>query len=168
MVQDAGPGAATLQIDAVFVDARNVRHPSTGDVESSEYAAIQAHLKNIQASRQNAEEATAESAAERTPAAAQPPAGSSYAESASGSPTPDLSVPELQERVQALRHQVELRVKDSGAALKSAPFQSSTTIVSLPAETDVLVVVLTPYWYGVETPDGHRGWIHHSQLGSLP
>ena len=31
VVQDAGPGAAILQIDAVFVDARNVRHPSTGE-----------------------------------------------------------------------------------------------------------------------------------------
>ena len=138
------------------------------NVESSEYAAIQAHLKNIQASRQQAEEATAESAAERKPAAAQQPAGSPYAESAGGSPTPDLSVQELQERVQALRHQVELRVKDSGASLKSAPFQSSATISSLPAETEVLIVVLTPYWYGVETADGHRGWIHHSQLESLP
>ena len=30
------------------------------------------------------------------------------------------------------------------------------------------MVVLTPYWYGVETEDGHRGWVHHSQLEPLP
>ena len=82
--------------------------------------------------------------------------------------TPALSVAELQEEVRALRHEVELRVKDSGAPLKLAPFQSSATIVSLPPQTEVLIVVLTPYWYGVETEDGHHGWIHHSQLEPLP
>jgi hypothetical protein len=168
VVQDAGPGAATLRIDAVFVDARNVKHPSMGNVESSEYAAIQERLKNIQASRKETEEVAAEIAAKRAQAPAQQPAGSLYAEPASDSSPRDLSVQELQKRVEALRHQVELRVKDPGAALKSAPFRSSTTIVSLPAETEVLIVVLTPYWYGVETPDGHRGWIHHSQLEPLP
>lgn len=168
VVQDVGPDAATVQIDAVFVDARNVRHPSTGEVESSEYAAIQAHLKNIQASRQQTQAATAETAAERPQAKAQQPVGPAYAQLAGGSSPAELSVPELQKRVEALRHEVELRVKDSGAALKSAPFQSSTTIVSLPAQTDVLVVVLTPYWYGVETADGRHGWVHHSQLEPLP
>ena len=39
VVQEAGPDAASVQIDAIFVDARNVRHPSLGNVESSEYAA---------------------------------------------------------------------------------------------------------------------------------
>jgi len=168
VVRDVGPTAATVQIDAVFVDARNVRHPSTGNVESSEYAAIQARLKNIQASRKETEEATAETAAKRAQSAAQQPAGSPHAEPVSDSSTAVLSVQELQKRVQALRHLVELRVKDPGAALKSAPFRSSPTIVSLPAQTEVLVVVLTPYWYGVETEDGHHGWIHHSQLEPLP
>jgi len=169
VVKDAGPGAATVQIDAVFVDARNVRHPSTGNVESSEYAAIQAHLKNIQTNRQQAEEAKAETAAAQRPQAAAPqPTGLPRAEPASDPSTPSLSVQELQERVRALRHEVELRVKDSGASLKSAPFRSSATILSLPAQTEVLVVVLTPYWYGVETEDGHHGWIHHTQLEPLP
>ena len=62
VVQDADPGAAILLIDAVFVDARNVIHPSTGGVESSEYAAIQAHLKNIQASRTEAKDVAVETA----------------------------------------------------------------------------------------------------------
>ncbi len=168
VVKEAAPGAATVQIDAVFVDARNVRHSSTGNVESGEYAAIQAHLKNIQASRKEPEEAAAETAAKRAQSPAQQPAGPPHPEPVSDPSTPGLSVQELQERVRALRHQVELRVKDSGASLKSAPFRSSTTILSLPAQTEVLVVVLTPYWYGVEIEDGHRGWIHHSQLEPLP
>ena len=40
VVQEAGPDAASVQIDAIFVDARNVKHPSLGNVEASEYAAI--------------------------------------------------------------------------------------------------------------------------------
>ena len=172
VVQEDGSGASVLQIDAVFVDARNNRHPSEGTVESSEYAAIQAHLKNIQASRQKPVEGPAPTTIQQPQAAvptpASPAARLSHPEPVSDSPTPALSVAELQEEVRALRHEVELRVKDSGAPLKMAPFQSSATIVSLPPQTEVLIVVLTPYWYGVETEDGHHGWIHHSQLEPLP
>lgn len=168
IVQDAGSGATIVLIDAVFVDARNVIHPSTGDVESSEYAAIQAHLKNLQASRAEAKDVAVETASKRAQAGTQQATRPVPAEPASNSSAPDLSVQELQQRVEALRHQVELRVKDSGASLKSAPFRSSATILSLPAETQVLIVVLTPYWYGVETEDGHHGWIHYSQLEPLP
>src|SRR5271169_3123616 len=172
VVQQAGPEATILQIDAVFVDARNSRHPSEGNVESAEYAAIQTHLRNIQASRQKPVEAPAQNAALHPQPVAVAPTPTS-APSAVRVPHPEppgetatlpLSVADLQEEVRALRHQVELRIKDSGAQLKSAPFQSSATIMSLEPQTEVLVVVLTPYWYGVETEDGHHGWIHHSQL----
>jgi hypothetical protein len=74
----------------------------------------------------------------------------------------------LQDRVHSLRREVERIVKVPGTELKSAPFRSASTILSLPAQTDVLVMVITPYWLGVETTDGHRGWIHRSQLESLP
>jgi hypothetical protein len=176
VIQEVGPGATVLQIDAVFVDARNSRHPSEGNVESGEYGAIQSHLKTIQASRQKPVEVPTQTAAPRPQSSGQesvypsaPPAARiPHPAPDSDSVTPVLSVEELQEEVRALRRQVELRVKDSGAPLKSAPFQSSATIVSLPPQTEVLIVVLTPYWYGVETEDGHHGWIHHSQLEPLP
>ena len=66
-----------------------------------------------------------------------------------------------------LRHEVELRVRDSGAPLKAAPFHSSATLETLPPQTELLIVVLTPYWYGVETEDGHHGWVHRNQLEPL-
>ena len=78
------------------------------------------------------------------------------------------AVQDLERRVTILRRQAERRVKDSETPLRSAPFRSATTIASLPAQTEVLIVVITPYWYGVETQDGRRGWIHHSQLEMLP
>ncbi len=114
VVQDASPRAPSLQIDAIFVDARNVRHPSLGNVESSEYAAIQQHLKTIQEGRRQAEEAKAVNAATPTPSTVQPAAGLPLAQSNNDSSS-GLGVPELQKQVETLRHQVELRVKDPGA-----------------------------------------------------
>ncbi len=169
VVQDAGPNAASVQIDAIFVDARNVKHPSLGNVESSEYAAIQQHLRTLQESQRETEQAKAANAAPPMISSEVQPAGASAAAAfGSDSSTSSLSVPELQKQIESLRHQVELRVKDPGAALKSAPFRSSATLESLPGASEVLVEVLTPYWYGVETEDGHHGWIHHSQLEPLP
>ena len=184
VVQEDGPDATTVQIDAVFVDARNARHPSEGAVESGEYSAILKQLQNIQAHRKESLQTGAANSAPQaqptgppqpsTTAASSPspllqqpfalkPAGTANESSASA-----LTIPELETRVEALRHEVELRVKDSGAQLKAAPFRTSATLESLPAQAEVVIVVLTPYWYGVETEDGHHGWVHHSQLEPLP
>ncbi len=172
VVQEISPSATLLQIDAVFVDARNSRHSSEGNVESGEFAAIQTHLTNIQASRQKPVDGSATTTTQGAAGAVQVASpivtGLPLPAPDGRSATPVLTVEQLQEEVRALRRQVELRVKDSGAPLKSAPFQSSTTLISLPPQTEVLIVVLTPYWYGVETADGHHGWIHHSQLEPLP
>ena len=171
VVQEAGPDAATVQIDAVFVDARNVRHPSLGNVESSEHTAIQQRLKNIQESRRQAFEASAATAHQSvqspSPLLPQQPAPKAAGPTDDSSAS-DLSVPELEKHIEALRHQVELRVKDPGAALKAAPFRSSATLETLPPQTEVLIVVLTPYWYGVETEAGYHGWVYHGQLEPLP
>jgi hypothetical protein len=52
--------------------------------------------------------------------------------------------------------------------LKAAPFQSSAKVAALPAYTEVVIVIITPHWYGVQTPEGQRGWIAIEQLESLP
>ncbi len=167
--ESSAASGAALQIDAIFVDARNVRHPSLGSVEQSEYAAIQEHLKSIMAHRREEEEGLAAVAVNRAQTTASQqqlaPRQSLPAGNAAG---PATSVSDVQARIDSLRHQVELRVKDQGAQLKMAPFHSAATIQTLPAETEVLIVILTSYWYGVETADGRRGWIHHSQLEPLP
>jgi len=67
-----------------------------------------------------------------------------------------------------LRRRAEVRTVPGGAALKSAPYRTAATLQSLPAQAELLVVVLTKYWYGVETTDGHRGWVHRSQAEPLP
>jgi len=41
-------------------------------------------------------------------------------------------------------------------------------VKTLAAYTEVVIVIVTPTWYGVETPDGQRGWMPVDQLESLP
>jgi hypothetical protein len=70
----------------------------------------------------------------------------------------------LEERVRDLRRQVERLVKPPGAPLKSAPFHTASTLQSLTTHTEVLILISTPYWYGVETHEGQHGWILRDQL----
>jgi hypothetical protein len=83
------------------------------------------------------------------------------------SPTPpgqSLPGQSLEERVKDLRKQVERLVKEPGAPLKSAPFHTASTLQSLTTGTEVLILISTPYWYGVETHEGQHGWIMRDQL----
>jgi hypothetical protein len=70
----------------------------------------------------------------------------------------------LEERVKSLRRQVERVVKSPGAPLKSAPFHTASSLQSLPTGTEVLIVISTPYWYGVETHEGQHGWVMRDEL----
>lgn len=70
----------------------------------------------------------------------------------------------LEEHVKDLRKQVERLVKAPGAPLKSAPFHTASTLQSLSTGTEVLILISTPYWYGVETHDGQHGWVLRDEL----
>jgi hypothetical protein len=70
----------------------------------------------------------------------------------------------LDEHVTELRKQVERVVKSPGAPLKSAPFHTASTLQSLDTGTEVLILISTPYWYGVETHEGQHGWIMRDEL----
>jgi hypothetical protein len=70
----------------------------------------------------------------------------------------------LEERVKNLRRQLEWLVKAPGVPLKSAPFHTASTLQSLPTGTEVLILISTPYWVGVETHEGQHGWIMRDEL----
>jgi len=166
IVQAVSASRTDLRIDAVFVDARHVVHWSEGGVESAEYGAIQQQIRQLQSLRRQPRQLEESSS---RPVSA--PAGESQQQSAASSADGAGAVSaeqELEQHVNSLHHQLERRVKADGAQLKSAPFQSATTVEKLPANTDVLLLVVTPYWYGIETDAGHHGWVHHSQLEPLP
>ncbi|MFY9561070.1 MAG: hypothetical protein WAQ52_12625 [Terriglobales bacterium] len=162
IVQGTGPGTTAIRIDATYVEKnRRRQHPSDGTVEESEFQAIKDRLEKIQAEEKPPEQ----SAAERSGAPA--PGIASGSASEPGSRT-FSSAEELEKHVADLRHRVEVRTAARGAALKSAPYRTAATLQPLSAQAELLVVVLTKYWYGVETTDGHRGWVHRSQVEPLP
>ena len=80
----------------------------------------------------------------------------------------DDSSQNVEEHVKELRRQVQRLVKAPGAPLKSAPFHTASTLQSLKPGTEVLIVISTPYWYGVETHDGQHGWMLRDDLELLP
>jgi hypothetical protein len=106
-----------------------------------------------------------------TQASSQPATNEDAAVQASAKPSPeqslssrDLTGPALEEHVKDLRKQLQRLVKAPGAPLKSAPFHTASTLQSLTPGTEVLILILTPYWYGVETHEGQHGWIIRDQL----
>ena len=166
VVTSVSPERTRLRIDAIFVEtAHRAVHPSDGTVESSEYKVIQDHLQAIQFAVQQA----AESQRRRESVdLARQTFVRERDDQATLLATAQSSVQDLERRVNSLRREVERRVKAPGAALKAAPFGSAANIANLAAYTEVAIVIVTPHWYGVETPSGLRGWLPLDQLELLP
>lgn len=166
IVQSKDASRTILRIDAVFVeDFRRATHSSDGSVENAEYRGIQDHVDALELQKRQAEE----SARHRQEALAkQALERKRVPEEASVASAAQTSLPTLEQHVQDLRRQVERTIKAPGAALKSAPFQSASSLKTLEAGAEVVILITTPYWYGVETQDGQHGWVHHSQVELLP
>lgn len=165
VVQHGDEKNTILKIDAVFLDDFHHRtHLSNGSVEAAEYKEIQDHLAAMQLKQQRA--------AEEEQRHQQEVAGKEL-ERKHKEQQLELAVAQapgesLEQHVQKLRHDVERVVKTPGAKLKSAPFHSATSLKALPSRSRVVILIVTPYWYGVETEDGQNGWLHRSQLEPLP
>jgi hypothetical protein len=162
IVQSKTAQQTILRIDALFIeDFRRTIHPSNGSVESAEYKEVQDHVDASQLQKKQAaenerhrQELLAKQALERKKEEAEEMA--------------QASSETLQQHVENLRRQLERLVKAPGAELKSAPFHSATSLKSLNAGTEVVILVVTPYWYGIETDDGQHGWINRAQVEALP
>ena len=197
VVQPQGEKNTVLRIDALFEeDFRKTVHRSDGSVESAEYKDIREHLDTIEVMKaQNAEaaEERLERLRKKQNLAMQntqaPPPEVMGRSSSQPIPSAVVSGPEttpapapqeptvstvgaagqtLEQRLRDLRKQVERLVKSPGAPLKSAPFHTASTLQLLSTGTEVLIVISTPYWYGVETREGQHGWIQRDQLEQLP
>ncbi len=154
-----------LNIDAIFVDDFHRRaHASNGSVEAAEYAAIQDHLATIQLQKQRV--ADEEQHHQQELAAKE-------LERKQEQQKLYLSVAQapgesLEQHLNNLRRQAERLVKAPGGKLRSAPYRSASSLKTLPPGTQVLILIATPYWYGVEIEDGEHGWLHRSELEVLP
>jgi hypothetical protein len=166
VVTSVSPERTRLRIDAIFVEtAHRAVHASDGTVESSECKVIQERLQAIQFAEQEA--ADAQRRRESVDLARQTFIRQREDEAALLAAA-QSSVQDLDQRVNSLRHEVERRVKAPGASLKAAPFSSAANVANLSAFTEVVIVIVTPHWYGVETPSGLRGWLPLDQLELLP
>lgn len=155
-----------LEILAVFVEDGTKRlHPSNSTVETSELSEIQKQLTSMQRERQLATEMS-----EKKDRAAEEAAAleKQNREQAARYQDTESSLKSLQQRSDELQHALEVRIPSPNTELKAAPFRGAATLTKLPANTDVLVEILTTYWYGVETADGHRGWVRRDQVVALP
>jgi hypothetical protein len=165
VIQPGDDKSALLKIDAIFVDDFHRRpHFSNGSVEAAEYAAIQDHLAAMHLDQQRSAEQERRHKQELAAAELKRKEEQQQLE-LTVAQAPGQS---LEEHVQDLRRKVERLVKSPGGKLRSAPFRSASSLKALPAGTEVVILISTPYWYGVETQDGQHGWLHRSELELLP
>lgn len=165
IVQHGDDKSTVLKIDAVFLDELHLRlHPSNGSVEAAEYRQIQAHLATMQVQKQ---QAAADVLRKQQELAAKELAAKQKEQqlAATLAQAPDES---LQQHVERLRREVERVVGSAGASLRSAPFHSALSQKTLAAGAQVVILISTRYWYGVETEDGQHGWIYRGELENLP
>jgi len=155
-----------VRVDAIYVEnSHKVVHASDGSVEKSELNQIKEQLEAQQeAAMQAADARRRELSAElvRQSFVRQ------QADETSRLSTAQANEKELQQKVTALHRELERQVKAPGAELKAAPFRSAATVRQMPAKASVLVLIVTPHWLGIETPDGQHGWLPVEQLEELP
>ena len=166
LVQGLKDSKTRVEIEAVFVeDARRTVHASDGSVESSELKEIEDRLRQIQLEEERAKESAREHKQMEAAAAAD---AKKQEEERNRLMAAEASAQTLEQRVNTLRHQVVRLVAGPGVGLKAAPFQGAASFRTLIPDTEVVILIVTPYWYGVETSDGQRGWLRRDQVRPLP
>jgi hypothetical protein len=166
VVQSKDASKTILRIDAVFVeDFHRTVHASDGSVESAECQDVENQIDAVEAEKKQSEELEKQ---RLTKLAGQDLERKRLADETSALAAAQSSAETLNQHLVALRHQAERVVRAPGGQLKSAPFHSATNVKSLEAGAEVVIVIVTRYWYGVETTDGQHGWINHGQLEPLP
>jgi len=155
-----------VHVDAVYVESAHRRvHASDGNVEKSEMQEVKDQLEaTMEAAQEAADAKRRQLSAELV--------HQTYARQREDESTQLSSArsmqKDLEQEINTLRHEVERRVKAPGTEMKAAPFRSAATLKTLDTKTEVVVLIISPHWLGVETPEGQRGWIPEDQLEPLP
>jgi hypothetical protein len=166
VVSAAAEDRVRIRIDALYFETfHHVAHLSDGNVEKSEMKEIKDRIDTLQ-------QAAADAADSRRRNESAELVRQSYVrqreDEATKLGTLESDEKRLVAQLKDLHHELERRVKAPGADLKAAPFQSAATLKPLSAYTDLLILIITPNWLGVETPEGQRGWIPADRLEPLP
>jgi hypothetical protein len=155
-----------VKVDAVYIEsAHKTIHPSDGSVEKSEMNEIKDALDSLQ-------QAAMEAADARRRVLSAELVKQSYArqrdEESNRVNNAQTTETQMQQEIASLRHELQRRVKAPGADLKAAPFQSAANLKTLSASAEVVILIVTPHWLGVETPEGQRGWLPVEKLEPMP
>ncbi|HXY00369.1 MAG TPA: hypothetical protein VEI54_05575 [Candidatus Limnocylindrales bacterium] len=155
-----------VKIDAVYVEAaRKIFHASDGTVEKSEMKEVKEALDSMQ-------QAAAEAADARRRTISAELVRQSYQRQRQDESTrlnnAQADAKRMEQEIVELRHELERRVKAPGADLKAAPFRAAANLKTLAAYTELVILIVTPHWLGVETPEGQRGWLPIEQMEPLP
>jgi len=155
-----------VKVDAVYMEAAHKTfHASDGTVEKAEMQEIKDALDSLQ-------QAAADAADARRRELSAELVRQSYTrqrqEESDRLSNAQTSEKDMEREISSLRHELERRVKAPGADLKAAPFQAAANLKTLPACSEVVILIVTPHWLGVETPEGQRGWLALEQLEPLP
>jgi hypothetical protein len=155
-----------VKIDALYQESgHRVVHASDGTVEKSEMKEIRDQLEALQ------EAAALAADARRRETSAELVRQSIIHQREDETARVNRAESEqkdLEQQVRVLHNELERRVKAPGADLKAAPFQSAANLKTLSAYTDVVILIVTPHWLGVETPEGQRGWLPQECLEQVP
>jgi len=153
-----------LRIDAVYLeDSLRTRYFSDGSVEAAEYDQVQTQLNAFTAPANSGtppaqSEAQSQDSAEPQSALAKEQAMLADARAAEQ---------KLQEQLKQLQFNTQGRIKSLTVPLKSYPYDSSSTILTLDKEERVTVLATSRYWYRIRTPKGEEGWIYYMFLEAL-
>ena len=162
IVQPAGPDSTQLRIDATFQeDDRHHSHASDGLVESNEFEAIAAKIKDLEdvAARQREEEAQKKQ--QQRVEELQAELDRENATLAAARAKERQLQSKLQESSPGNR---TARVRTASAELKVAPYNQSQTLQVLSKGNTVTVLSQTRAWYQVQAVNGHRGWVYQLML----
>jgi flagellar biosynthesis GTPase FlhF len=166
VVQVKDAAHTLVRIDAIFEeDFRRFQHASDGSVEAAEFKDIQDHIDATEEQKRQAAQSEKHREEEIARKAMEEKAEMAEIESLSSSENSEQA---LEEKVKQLRRKAERLTKVPGAQLRSAPFHTASVLKNLDPGLEVVILVKTSYWMGVETEDGQHGWIRQDQLEPMP
>jgi len=162
IVQLAGPNSTQLRIDAIFQeDDRHHSHPSDGLVESNEFEAIAAKIKDLEDAAARQQEEEAQKKQQQRAEELQTELDRENASLAAARTKEQQLQTKLQESSPGNRI---ARVRTASAELKVAPYNQSQTLQVLSQGNTVTVLSQTRAWYRVQALNGQLGWVYRLML----
>jgi hypothetical protein len=164
IVQAVDRHTIKLRIDAVYVEeSLRARYFSDGSVEEAEYDVIQTRLNAFTTPVTSNTRPTVTTPAAQDTSELQ----DTLAREQTLLADAQTAKQKLEEQLKQLQFNTQGRVKSMAVPLKSYPYMSSSTMVTLEKEERVTVLSSSRYWYKVRTPKGEEGWIYYMFLEPL-